>query len=79
MKKLWLLAGILLAGCTAPGWSREALEKSGYTDIETGGYSWFGCGKDDEFSTKFSAVNPAGVRVSGVVCCGLLKSCTVRF
>lgn len=31
------------------------------------------------FQTGFVAKNPAGKRVEGVVCCGVLKACTVRF
>lgn len=31
------------------------------------------------FTTGFVATNPQGMRVEGVVCCGWLKSCTVRF
>lgn len=73
------LLTVLLAGCTAEDDSRRALESSGYSDIEVGGYAWLSCGKDDSFSTRFTAKNPAGQTVSGAVCCGWLKSCTVRF
>lgn len=59
--------------------SRAALEKSGYKDIEITGYSPFSCDEKDSFSTGFKATNPVGQRVEGVVCCGLLKNCTVRF
>jgi hypothetical protein len=81
MFKRILLIGVCLlsAGCSAPEYSREALEKSGYTDIQVGGYDFFACSDDDTFATKFTASNPHGQVVSGTVCCGLFKSCTVRF
>jgi len=75
----FILAIALLSGCTAPERSTVALQKAGYSDIQTTGHSWFECGKDDKFSTGFKARNPVGVGVSGTVCCGWFKSCTIRF
>jgi hypothetical protein len=72
-------AALLLTSCTDASSTRRTLEDSGFTDIRVGGYAFFGCSKDDTFSTTFSAKNPQGRAVNGVVCCGLLKSCTVRF
>jgi hypothetical protein len=69
----------VLAGCSDAGRTQETLEKSGYHDIHVGGYAPFSCGQDDSFSTGFHAVNAAGQPVDGVVCCGVLKGCTVRF
>jgi len=74
-----LLALVVLGGCTAPDWSREAVDNLGFKEIKTEGYSWFGCGEDYAFHTKFSAINPNGKHVSGVVCCGWLKGCSVKF
>ena len=68
-----------LAGCTAPDRSRDTLVKSGFTDIQVGGYDFWSCGQHDYFSTHFRARNSQGVVVDGTVCCGLYKSCTVRF
>lgn len=79
MLRRLILFTFLLCGCTNESDSRRTLESSGYTDIEVGGYAWFSCGKGDDFATLFTAKNPAGQTVSGAVCCGLLKSCTVRF
>ncbi len=70
---------MLALGCTDEANSRRTLEAQGFKEIQLGGYSVFGCGKDDNFATEFTATNPAGMRVSGVVCCGLLKNCTLRF
>ena len=71
---------ILKPGCaTDPESTVRTLEDSGYTQVIPLDRSWFGCG-DDWYCTKFSAINPASKKVSGVVGCGLMvKSCTVRF
>ena len=74
-----ILLVLALASCTAPNSSKDALKSAGYTDIQVGGYSFWGCGQDDTFSTKFKATNPTDHTVSGVVCCGTLKGCTIRF
>lgn len=70
---------LTLAGCTDDEGSRRALESNGFTDIQLTGYELVGCGNDDQFSTGFTAKNSQGKRVSGVVCCGWWKNCTVRF
>lgn len=72
-------AAVLLSACTAEADTVRTLKASGYSNISTTGFEMFACGEHDNFSTGFTATNPAGQRVSGVVCCGLLKSCTVRF
>ena len=81
MKYLFLsILLISFASCTNPEKASEALTKSGYSDIETGGYGWLACGRDDQYSTKFTATNPVGMRVSGTVCAGLFfKGATIRF
>lgn len=80
---LRLVAAVLVAaataGCTNESASRRALEAHGFTDIRFTGYRLTGCDEEDSFQTGFVAKNPAGKRVEGVVCCGVLKACTVRF
>lgn len=69
-----------LSGCTAPAQSREVLLDAGYTDVEVGGYDWFGCSEDDTLRTKFKATGPSGRKVEGVVCAGLFfKGATIRY
>lgn len=78
--RISVIALLLLGACSAPDWTHETLEKSGFSDVDTAnGWAPFRCSKDDSFSTHFTATNPVGQRVSGVVCCGIFKSCTVRF
>jgi hypothetical protein len=81
MKKLICIAMVLTAACvgTDNDGSRRTLDAAGYSNIELTGYKWYGCGQDDSYHTAFSATNPAGKRVSGVVCCGMMKGCTIRF
>lgn len=78
MKRL-LLVALLATACTDESGSRRALEAQGFTDVVIDGYAWFGCSEDDHFHTSFHAKNATGHPVSGVVCCGVLKNCTVRF
>jgi hypothetical protein len=56
----------------------KVLKNSGYTEIESLGFSLWGCSRDDYFRTKFKAVNLVGNRVSGYVCEGILKGKTIR-
>ncbi len=67
------------AGCTDEDRTRTTLRKAGYRDVTVGDYAWGECGKHDSYATEFTAINPSGERVSGTVCCGILKGCTVRF
>lgn len=76
---LALIAALLVAGCTDERGATEALTDAGYKDIHITGYSWSGCGKDDDYATAFIAVSPGGFRISGAVCAGwLFKGSTIR-
>lgn len=78
-KTIAICSVIMLTACTDAKEATRALESAGYSDIQTGGYGWFMCGRDDIQSTEFTAVNPAGKKTSGVVCSGLIfKSSTIR-
>ena len=84
MKKVFLVVACLfalsLSACSNSEDAYRALSNAGYTNITTKGYDWFACGQDDFYHTKFTATNPSGKQVNGVVCSGLLfKSATIRF
>lgn len=80
MKKLLVLAVLLLSGCTNSGDAHRALEGMGFTSIEITGYNYFACSKDDFYHTGFTAVNANHQIVNGTVCSGFLfKNSTVRF
>ncbi len=79
MSILLVLMVTLLAACTDEAASIRTLESSGFSEISLKGYDAFACGKGDHFATRFRAKNPQGRFVSGVVCCGMVKSCTIRF
>lgn len=66
-------------GCTDETRSRKILESSGFTNIEFHGHAFFSCSDDDRVNTSFTALGPKGNIVSGAVCCGYLKDCTIRF
>ena len=78
MKKLLLLAYLILAACTDPEEATRQLRIQNYTEITINGYKFTGCGKGDWYSTGFTAKSPSDMLVSGVVCCGLMKACTMR-
>jgi hypothetical protein len=79
MKRL-LISALLLTGCiTDEAEAESTLVKSGYTHVQIGDWAWFGCDQKDKHGREFTAVNPNGLKVSGQVCCGVLKGCTVRF
>jgi hypothetical protein len=70
---------ILIFSCTDETNSRRALDNEGYTDIHFTGYQVMACSDDDTFHTGFTAVNSKGKVVSGTVCCGWIKNCTIRY
>lgn len=74
---MFLLA--LFVGCTDDQKARSVLQKQGFTNITITGYVFAACSDDDYTHTGFEAKNAQGQPVSGVVCCGFLKSCTVRW
>jgi hypothetical protein len=80
MKQTFLivLVAVTLAGCSSENDARKALTGAGYSNIQTDGYSVFGCSEDDTFHTKFTAKGPSGQPVEGVVCSGWLKGGTIR-
>lgn len=80
MKRIAIITALLLASCGNDEETVRTLRAAGYTQARSTGWEPMSCGKDDTWSTGFVAVNPAGQRVRGVVCCGLVfKGCTIRF
>ena len=77
--KLGVLLALIALGCTDEVNTLRTLENNGFTDIQTTGFNAFQCSKDDTYSTGFTARNTKGKGVSGTVCCGFFKGCTVRF
>jgi len=67
------MAGFLIFIVSAPFWATDAKEArlvliaNGYKPITVGGFDPFGCGLD-LYATKYTAVNPKGVKVRGNVC-----------
>ena len=74
-----VILGIFLLACTDEDASRRTLDDAGYSNIKITGWEMWGCGDDDTYTTGYTATNPKGKRVSGVVCCGSWgKGCTIR-
>lgn len=73
-----LLCCLLSLNCSSPAAATNALRGAGYTNIEITGWD-FGCSDSDTTCTGFVATGPTGVRVRGVVGCGVVvKGCTIR-
>lgn len=77
-----LSVGLIAAVCNPlwvdPAGAIDTADSHGFTNVQTTGYSWFGCGKGDLWHTKFTAQNENGKDISGVVCKGLFKGSTLR-
>jgi hypothetical protein len=59
----------------------NAVRAMGLRNPKPHGSALFSCSDSDTIlqSEGFEATNMAGERVTGTVCCGWLKGCTVRF
>ena len=80
MTRLTLILILALSlGCTDADHTVDLLQANGFTEIETTGYKFFSCSQDDFYQTGFVATSRSGVEVEGTVCCGIFKSCTIRF
>lgn len=81
MKRIFiaLALALCLLGCTDAPKTTNLLQSQGYTQVQTTGYSFFGCGENDLWRTGFTAKSPNGSYVEGVVCEGIFKGQTVRF
>ncbi len=81
---LSLTIGIGLAMRTCEAGDAESLrtiDSSGFAEPVLGDYNAWECG-GGESSRSFTAINPLGKRVEGVVCCsamGCTKACTLRW
>lgn len=57
----------------------KAAEAAGMVNVIPGNIDLFACGEEDLPGRKFVATNPVGKQISGIVCCGAMKACTVRY
>ena len=64
-----------------PSQAEKTLQMQGFKNIRIGDNVWMGCGQDDSslMSHHFTATNVNNMQVKGMVCCAMLKGCTVRF
>ncbi len=62
------------------GYHEQILIDDGYTDVQCGSRPLFGCSDDDNFwyNRSCTAKNEGGKELHFTICCGLLKSCTIR-
>jgi len=67
-----------MCGVSCDSATVETLNKAGFTNAETTGWAPMSCGQD-LLRTGFEATNAKGNRITGAVCCGVFKNCTIRF
>ena len=80
MKQIMVVACLLgVSACSDGDTAKRILSENGYTEIETNGFAWLSCSKDDTFKTSFRAKSPSGQHVKGAVCSGWFKGGTIRF
>ena len=84
----YLLYLLLLPACNvSETTAQEVLSAEGLHGIHLTGYAFFSCSEDDNFKSHFTAKrwtlqedgNRIEANVTGTLCCGLLKGCTVRY
>jgi hypothetical protein len=78
MRKIVIVCALALTACSDPEGARKALLDDGIEPEVVGGYSWFGCGNGDVYSTRFEGTR-YGRKISGVVCSGFSKGHTIRY
>ena len=61
-----------------PRASIQSLQSAGYSKVVLGNHAFMQCAGEDISALYFSAKNADGTKVTGVVCCGIFKACTVR-
>ena len=71
--------GILIAMYANDDPDKRAVESQGFTNVKIGDWAPLSCGEEDMTAKHFTATNPQGKSVAGVVCCGIFKSCTIRW
>jgi len=77
-----LLIALVVLGavsCTPAKWAVDAANDAGLDAVLTDGVAPLSCGSDDLMGRRITATNPRGQRIDAVVCCGIFKSCTVRY
>ena len=79
---LVVVVGLAMRTCEAGDKeSLRTIHSSGFEDPVLGDYNAWECSAG-ESSRSFTAINPRGARVEGVVCCsaiGCTKACTLRW
>lgn len=87
LRHFLLVAMLFFAGCgVSQETAEDVLQDEGYESVEVTGVALWGCSEDDTFASNFTAtrrvLNADGTtslrNVSGTICCGWWKDCTVR-
>lgn len=79
-----ILAAIVIPNCSGAQEeyderAQNALKANGFKKAQLGESERRRCGEGDRYGKHFTAKNVNNEDVSGVVCCGWNKGCTIRF
>ena len=78
MKQLLILSlFLLIISCTREEDVSKYARIEKWDSYSVEGFCWFGCGQDDFFKTKFTAVKN-GQAFKGCVCSSIFKNSTLR-
>jgi hypothetical protein len=87
-KNFMALLFLFISGCGVdPETAQRVLHNHGIENVRVGDYAFGQCSRDDTFASYFSGerrdISEDGtvemIPVEGVICCGIIKLCTVRF
>lgn len=73
------MLGFVAACGVNPQEATRTLEAQGVTKVKITGFSWMGCGRDDDFASNWKGIGVNGRPISGSICSGWFKGYTVRF
>ncbi len=76
---IFFILCFFLTSCNGNAASTDILEDQGYSNVKITGYNLFACSEDDMYRLNFTATNPNGTPVKGVVCSAPFKGYTIRF
>jgi hypothetical protein len=75
-----ILAALFQRCIVSDGEAKTAIVRAGFAKPVITGSNWVACREGDKMiGADFEAINASSQKVSGTVCCGILKGCTIRF
>ena len=75
------LVALMVSFQPNPTTAIDTMQSAGFQEVKVteSGSLTFRCSHGDSYFYRVEATNPLGHRVEATVCCGILKSCTIRY